>query len=128
MTVYVDRLFKRSPKNPRVRRFGYLWCHLLADSVEELHDFAKELGLKKSYYRHKPLGHYDLTPNKQKLALKSGAEKISTREYLVRLRTSRKEWMEERERIAKAYVSLPKPERPKTILRKRGQGGAVILD
>ena len=128
MTVYIDRLFKRSPKNPQARKFGYLWCHLLADSIEELHDFAKELGLKKIYYQHKPLGHYDLTPNKQKLALKLGAQKISTREYLVRLRTSRKEWRGERVQISEASASLPKPERPQTKLHKRGQGGAVILD
>ena len=40
MTVYVDKLTKY--------KSGY-WCHMWADSDEELHSFAKSIGLKKEW-------------------------------------------------------------------------------
>ena len=128
MTVYVDRLFKRSPKSLQARKYGNLWCHLLSDSIEELHDLAKELGLKRGYYQHRPISHYDLTRNKRQQAIKLGATKISTKEYLMRLRHSQKARKEELERISEVCNLEPEPERPMTKLHKRGQGGAVILD
>ena len=130
MTVYVDRLFKRSPKSLQARKYGNFWCHLLSDSIEELHDFARELGLKRGYYQHRPIPHYDLTRNKRQQAIKLGAAKISTKEYLLRLRRSQKARKEELERIFEICKlgPEPEPERPMTKLHKRGQGGAVILD
>ena len=52
-------------------------CHLSADTLEELHEFAKQLGLRKGYLDDKPgHPHYDLTQNKRRLAIKMGATEI----------------------------------------------------
>ena len=52
-------------------------CHLFADTLKELHNFEKHLGLRKGYLHDKPrFPHYDLTANKRKLAIKMGAIEI----------------------------------------------------
>lgn len=57
------------------------WCHLTADSREELHAFAEKLGLKFAWFQAKSsVPHYDLTPNKRDLALKMGAVVMSAKD------------------------------------------------
>jgi hypothetical protein len=57
MAVYVDGL---RPVARVVRRHpeGTLWCHMIADSEEELHRVAEEIGLRRNWYHR---DHYDLT-------------------------------------------------------------------
>lgn len=66
MSVYVD--------NVRVKWRGRLWCHLVADSVEELHEFAKQLGLRREWFQHAAsYPHYDVTIETRQIALRMGA-------------------------------------------------------
>lgn len=66
MAVYVD--------NVRVKWRGRLWCHLLADSIEELHAFAKQLGLRRNWFQHAAsYPHYDVTLEVRQIALSIGA-------------------------------------------------------
>lgn len=72
MAVYVD--------NPVWEWRGRLWCHLLADSLEELHSFANELGLKPEWFQKKArFPHYDVTENLREKALKLGAVAANNR-------------------------------------------------
>lgn len=70
MTVYVDELRNYEPHGE--------WCHMWADTEIELHEFAKRLGLRRTWV-HLSKGtigdfvHYDLRPRKRDLALKYGA-------------------------------------------------------
>lgn len=75
--IYVDVLL---PWNAHGHRN---WCHLLADTEEELHKFAKKIRLKRKWFhpRNKH-SHYDLTLNKRKLAVKYGAKDMNFRETL----------------------------------------------
>lgn len=69
--VYVDALLSCLP-NPNWKYTKS--CHLFADSEVELHDFARKLGLKRSWFQTKSrLLHYDLNENKREQALKLGA-------------------------------------------------------
>ena len=55
---------------------GRKWCHLLADDIDELHRFARELGLHRSSYQGPPKTgkpHYDLTAVERQRALRYGA-------------------------------------------------------
>lgn len=70
MTVYVDELQKWPTK---IRCFQGGSCHLMADTVEELHEFAARLGLKRKWYQPLSSPHYDLTPRRREMALKLGA-------------------------------------------------------
>lgn len=66
MAVYVD--------NVRVEWRGRRWCHLVADSIDELHDFAKELGLQRAWFQHAAsYPHYDVTVEVRARALERGA-------------------------------------------------------
>lgn len=83
MAVYVDALLTYTAGVYRGRaaaqarrtgsRHGHRWCHLLADSLAELHAFAEQLGLKKDWYRR---GHYDLVPPRRARALELGAIEV----------------------------------------------------
>lgn len=79
MSVYVDKMM------PCLVNKNWKWptcCHLVADTIKELHNFAHKLKLKKSWYQHKTLPHYDLTTNKRHQALKLGAIEISDKQLV----------------------------------------------
>ena len=71
-------------------------CHLVADSVEELHYFAGRMRLKPSWFQDKPeLPHYDLTKGMRLLAVWLGAieldrNKISELMQMYRLKKGKK--------------------------------------
>jgi len=66
MPVYVD--------NVRIPSRGAIWCHLVADSLDELHSFAKRLGLKRQWFQHAAsYPHYDVTLPMREKALRLGA-------------------------------------------------------
>ena len=74
MTVYVD--------DPFWKWRGKTWCHMTADTAEELHAFAKRLGLKRAWFQDKDHHqHYDLTSSKHGLAVSMGAVHVSMRDY-----------------------------------------------
>lgn len=84
MAVYVD--------NARVKWRGRLWCHLLADSIEELHEFAKKLGLRRNWFQHAAsYPHYDVTLEIRQIALSMGAIEGSRTEIITCARTLKTE-------------------------------------
>lgn len=58
--------------------------HMQADSADELHAFAKRLGLKREWFQSTPgapwLDHYDLTASKRAKAFELGAISETWRE------------------------------------------------
>lgn len=71
--VYVDNAF--------VERHGYHWCHLLADSVNELHEFAEKNGLNaRAFHRTARIPHYDITRSQRPAVLARGAKPVTVRE------------------------------------------------
>ena len=66
MSVYVDDMnwsFK-----------SFILSHMYADTVEELHEMAKRLGLKREWFQNKrkKLPHYDISLSKKRLAIGLG--------------------------------------------------------
>jgi len=83
--TFVDdcRPAMRSAISPAARRFGNKWCHLVADSLEELHAMARAIGLRPADFQDKPgFPHYDLVPTKRALAIAKGADVVLLRTYL----------------------------------------------
>lgn len=63
------------------RKDGY--CHMVASSIEELHEFAESIGVKKCWYenkRGKNQPHYDIKGYSITKALRNGAELVTRRE------------------------------------------------
>ncbi len=76
MAVYVDCI--------AIRWRGDLWYHLVADSLEELHQFAAKIGLKREWYQyHKSkYPHYDVNESRRVKAILNVAKPVSVREAL----------------------------------------------
>lgn len=75
MAVYVDSL----------RDYGWRHgpsCHLIADTVEELMEFALGMGLRPEWFQPKSSPHFDLTRDGRRLALELGAIEVSQRELI----------------------------------------------
>ena len=84
MAVYVD--------DPIWHWQGLKWCHLLADSEEELHRFARQVGLHRSSYQGPPkttAPHYDLTGLERSRAIALGATVCSRHEIVAVFRRVR---------------------------------------
>ena len=77
--IYVDEIRDYGQKGK--------WCHMWADTEDELHSFAVILGLKRSWMHHSSgisgdFRHYDLRPSKRALALQQGAEFMPLKQYI----------------------------------------------
>lgn len=83
MAIYVD--------NERIEWRGKLWCHLVADSLSELHEFAERLGLRRAWFQDRSeYPHYDVTVGMRWKALSLGAHEGDRRTMVAcskRLRT-----------------------------------------
>jgi len=65
---------------------GTLWAHLVSDaSLEELHAFARAAGIPERGF---DLDHYDVPAERYEALIALGAEAVSTRELIRRLRAS----------------------------------------
>jgi hypothetical protein len=82
LAVYVDKLI------------DYGWrhgpsCHLIADSVEELIEFAMSIGLRREWYQPKSSPHFDLTAEGRSVAIRAGAIELDNRALVAKLRELR---------------------------------------
>lgn len=57
-------------------------CHLMADTVDELHSMAKKIGLKRSWFQLGSRPHYDLVEKKRDKAVLNGAIELNDRKSL----------------------------------------------
>jgi hypothetical protein len=75
VAVYVDPAVFKKPGGRKC------YCHLAADSVDELHTFAESIGLKRHFFhagaKHV---HYDLAVEKRPAAIAAGAVEVTSRE------------------------------------------------
>jgi hypothetical protein len=83
MAVYVDKLV------------DYVWrhgpsCHLIADSVVELKEFAVRIGMRVEWYQPRSSPHFDLTAEGREAAVKNGAIELTNREFVTKIRELRK--------------------------------------
>lgn len=86
MTVYVD--------DARIAWRGKRWCHLQADTIEELHAFAESIGLKREWFQEgsRPeADHYDVSESLRERAVAEGAVEETTAEGSARGRVARLE-------------------------------------
>jgi hypothetical protein len=84
--IYIDAP-RHHPQPVRFNGRAVKWCHLVSDSsLEELHDFAGRLSLKRSWFQGGRWPHYDLTQGKFRHALREGAVLVPTREIVEALR------------------------------------------
>lgn len=86
MGVYVD--------NSRHRYRHMVMCHMVADSLEELHEMAHKIGCRPEWFQAKPHAerphpHFDLPVFRKERAIALGAQPISQKESVRVLRAWR---------------------------------------
>lgn len=65
-----------------------LLSHMIADSLEELHEMAKRIGVDKKHFQDKPgKPHYDVCQSKKELAIRFGAKLVDDREIISMLKS-----------------------------------------
>lgn len=96
MSVYVDNA---SNHYKRMKM-----CHMIADTLEELHEMARKIGMKKEWFQDDiDHPHYDLSLSRRALAVQYGAIEVSSRELIQIIREQRKD---------RNSVHHPKKQRP----------------
>ncbi|MGY0201996.1 DUF4031 domain-containing protein [Leptothrix sp. BB-3] len=71
--MYVD--------DAEVMKRGHAWFHLMADNIQELHEFAASIGLApRAFHRGARHPHYDVTAGQRWRALQNGATSITARD------------------------------------------------
>lgn len=96
--VYVDTLIDYGWKLGKS-------CHMLADSENELHEFAAKIGMKRSWFQSGDgcsVPHYDLVASKRKLAVKAGAVEVDRRELCNKIKAYREYEKENHSRNGKS--------------------------
>jgi hypothetical protein len=85
--VYVDSLIKW----PNGKGF---WkdkksCHLIADSIPELLEFAEKINLDLARFQNKKFPHFDLTEDLRIQAIEAGARDLDRKEFVTKMREIR---------------------------------------
>lgn len=82
--VYVDRA---------QHRYGrMIMCHMLADTIPELHAMADRIGVKRKWFQSdSSTPHYDICKKKRELAIKFGAVDADRRKVVELIRKYRGE-------------------------------------
>lgn len=99
MAVYVDN---------EQNQFGrMIMCHMIADTVAELHDFAKRIGLKREWFQPRSRPHYDLSRSRRILALQAGAREVTRKELVAIMQRQMPVWAEEYRKAREAGLPFP---------------------
>ena len=77
MAVYVD--------DYRAKFGRMTMCHMMADTLDELHLMARTLGLKEAWFQPASYPHYDLCTNKREKAVELGAQEITARDLVIKM-------------------------------------------
>lgn len=82
MSVYVD--------NERNDFRGMKMCHLVADTLDELHEFADKLHLRREWFQPDVnMPHYDISQGKRRLAVNYGAIEVNRMQLVEMIRKFR---------------------------------------
>jgi hypothetical protein len=87
MAVYVDMA---------ENKFGrMIMCHMLADTVAELHDFAATIGMRREWFQPFSRPHYDLSKARRSAAIKAGAIEVDRKTLSEIMRRQSPTWAAE---------------------------------
>ena len=99
MAVYVD--------NEQIAWRGRTWCHLVADSLEELHRFADKLGLQRNWFQsHASYPHYDVTASVKMKALKLGALAANREQLIMCCKKLKAESMVNKDKVPQILANI----------------------
>jgi len=75
MSVYVDK--------PIYKYRRMIMCHMLADTIDELHNMADKIGINRKWFQSQASSpHYDICKTKREQAVKFGAIEVDRRSLI----------------------------------------------
>ena len=88
IAIYVDDAYIQAKVRSGSLSHNSRWCHMTADTTEELVEFALKLGLQAKYIQFWGTWkeHFDVTEPKRKKAVLLGAVEVSFRQRIVEMR------------------------------------------
>jgi len=93
MAAYVD--------NVRIEWRGNRWCHLVADTLDELHQTAQRLGLRREWFQsNASYPHYDLTMQVRERAIRLGVQEGSRRQIIRCAKILKSEFLAQKENMS----------------------------
>lgn len=81
MAVYVD--------NARNAFGRMIMCHMIADTLDELHAMARDIGMKREWFQPGSTPHYDVCLMRRERAVQAGAIEVGRREIVEIIRRLR---------------------------------------
>lgn len=99
MAVYIDHAGNK---------FGrMIMCHMLADTVAELHVFAANIGMRREWFQAYSRPHYDLSRAKRAEAVRAGAVELGRTELVAMMQRQRPVWVAEYEAARASGLKHP---------------------
>jgi hypothetical protein len=71
MAVYVD--------SANIPFRGHVMCHMIADTLDELHAMADAIGMQRRWFQPRSFPHYDLPQERRAEAVRLGAVEVDRR-------------------------------------------------
>lgn len=104
VSVYVDSVNIRAEVPNGARTVRGVWCHMTADTRDELDAMADRIGLRRSWIQHPGTWkeHYDLTQSRRRLAVAAGAVEVDARQHELEVLGPRRRAMQEAARSISA--------------------------
>lgn len=82
MAVYVDYA--------RNRLGRMVMCHMVADTLDELHAMADRIGMRREWFQPGSTPHYDVCLARRRLAVDFGAVEVKPRELVAIIKRLRR--------------------------------------
>lgn len=64
-------------------------CHMIADTLDELHEMADAIGMRREWFQPRSFPHYDLSLSRRALAVGRGAVECDRAEFVGHMRRLR---------------------------------------
>lgn len=64
-------------------------CHMIADTLPELHNMARRIGMRREWFQPKSFPHYDVAKGRRLLAIRLGTIECDRRTFVRHLRRIR---------------------------------------
>lgn len=61
-------------------------CHMMADTLEELHDMADKIGMERRWFQNQRVPHYDIRTGLRCLAIRHGAIEMNRKKTVELIR------------------------------------------